>query len=87
MKRTEVTIEEHRSGNVTEKVASLDEIRAGEGFICVFAAHPVGLSPLHRWPVWERAKNGLFRKRQNEGEADSYIAEDRKVYDFFRVKD
>lgn len=83
MRRTEVTIEEHHSGNVTERVASLDEIRAGEGFMCVFTAHPVSLSPLHKWPVWERAENGLFRNRKS-GEVDSYVS---STYDFFRVKE
>ena len=83
MKRTEVTIEEFHSGTVTEKVASVDEIRAGEGVICVFTAHPAGLSPLHKWPVWERIENGLFRNRKN-GEIDSYVS---SSYDFFRVKE
>jgi hypothetical protein len=91
MKRTEVTIEEFHSGNVTEKVASLAEIRAGEGFICVDRP-PVVLPYDHKWPVWERVENSLFRNRKNEGEADSYIHSmpydsTRGAYDFFRVKE
>lgn len=82
MKRTEVTIEEHRSGNVTEKAASVDEIRGGEGFICVDRP-PERLAQDHKWPVWERVENGLFRNRKND-EIRSYVP---SSHDSFRVKE
>jgi hypothetical protein len=86
MKRTEVTIEEHHSGNVTEKVASIDEIRGGEGFICVDRP-PVVLPHDHKWPVWERVENGLFRNRKADSLIHSMPYDSRGPYDFFRVKE
>ncbi len=81
MKRADVTFSEFESGSITEKVSSLDDIKAGEGFICVRIGYPVG--PQQRWPVWEKAEKGLFRQRGKEGV--DHIRED--SYDFFRVKE
>jgi hypothetical protein len=82
MKRTEVTFGEFESGNITEKVASLDEIRGGEGFICVRKNNVDGNH--HSWPVWEKTEKGLLRQRKKEGTGVISEVED---FDFFRVKE